>query len=321
MSKNGNSQVHIRPNQLPLPKATRFPSITQTQANIGLLFERYTRFQSNWELGNSNKKSSKQWLLEQLTKCNSDDNLRKSFVARWQKTVAPGKTWQMTPTWRFVTGMGNKTALEVGFTFHRIYGFPYIPSSSLKGLARAVALIEIAQQANIEIIGLKEAQQLIENNHATPLQKLEEALLQTNDPATKPEQRYPSALRQIAAAQFEHIYPLAEQFRAVFGTPDQVGQAIFHDALPAAKPTLQVDVMTPHYPNYYQGDEPPTDTQDPIPIPFLTLGQTPFHFAVDWHGQPNDATYHKAIAWLKFGLTEFGAGAKTAAGYGYFTER
>jgi CRISPR-associated protein Cmr6 len=133
------------------------------------------------------------------------------------------------------------------------------------------------------------------------------------------EKKYLASLRKWATDEgYEKVKPLADQFRAIFGTQGRIGQAIFHDAIPAAKPTLEVDVMTVHYPKYYQGSEPPADTQSPTPIPFLTVGQTPFWFAVGWHGKASQAAYDKAVAFLKFGLTEFGAGAKTAVGYGHF---
>jgi CRISPR-associated protein Cmr6 len=305
------------PDLLPLPQKSREAFKGQKRSpNVGLLFERYTQFQSNWELKDIGKRkpSSKQHLLNELIKASDqvNDNEREAFAHRWQKMVAPAEAWRMTPTWRFITGMGNKAAIEVGFTFHRVYGFPYIPSSSLKGLARAVALLEITQQAGKQMIGLQEAVAMLASKKHTPMQELEGALLEDD-------KTFSTALRKWATDDgYEKVTGLADQFRKVFGTQHHIGQAIFHDAIPAKKPTLEVDVMTVHYPNYYQGNEPPADTQNPNPIPFLTVGQTPFWFAVGWHGASDRPEYDKALAWLKFGLMEFGAGAKTAVGYGLF---
>lgn len=312
------------PDQLPLPKKSRDAFSRKQSPNIGLLFERYTQFQKRWELKDIGKRkpSSKQYLLTQLANTSTGDEEREEFAHRWQKMVAPAEAWQMTPTWRFVTGMGNKTALEVGFTFHRVYGFPYIPSSSLKGLARSVALLEITQQAGQEMVGLQDALAELQAKKPTPIQKLETALLQQPlENKRKSEECYPTELQKLVGKEgYEKVKVLAKQFRKVFGTQHNVGQAIFHDAIPAAKPTLEVDVMTVHFPQYYQGSEPPADTQSPTPIPFLTVGQTQFWFAVGWQGDPDPAAYAKAIEWLKFGLMEFGAGAKTAVGYGLFQE-
>jgi CRISPR-associated protein Cmr6 len=54
----------------------------------------------------------------------------------------------------------------------------------------------------------------------------------------------------------------------------------------------------------------------PTPIYFLTVGRDSLYlFAVTG---PEKA---QALAWLRGGLSELGSGAKTGAGYGYFTPR
>jgi hypothetical protein len=82
--------------------------------------------------------------------------------------------------------------------------------------------------------------------------------------------------------------------------------------------------MNPHFPEYYQGKKAPTDCQNPVPIYFLTVAPgTEFRFAVGWRGTLDEKTeklLNKAVEWLKCGLMELGAGAKTSAGYGYFIE-
>jgi CRISPR-associated protein Cmr6 len=121
-----------------------------------------------------------------------------------------------------------------------------------------------------------------------------------------------------------------EDFRAIFGhapsnasdkRPAQTGQAVFYDAMPVDDPKLELDVMNPHYPKYYAREETPTNWQSPVPIYFLTVApNVRFEFAVGWRGAPNAELHQMAVEWLKGGLTELGAGAKTNAGYGYFTE-
>jgi len=121
-----------------------------------------------------------------------------------------------------------------------------------------------------------------------------------------------------------------EDFRAVFGyapvnandkKPAQTGQAVFYDAMPIDDPKLKLDVMNPHYPKYYAGEEPPTNWQSPVPIYFLTVApNVRFEFAVGWRGAPKAELHQIAVEWLKGGLTELGAGAKTNAGYGFFAQ-
>jgi CRISPR-associated protein Cmr6 len=116
-------------------------------------------------------------------------------------------------------------------------------------------------------------------------------------------------------------------FRSVFGSEskneydaenNQLGEVIFFDAVPTSFPRLDVDIMNPHYPDYYQngGSVPPGDWQNPVPITFLTVGPgSEFRFClVSRHAE----SLRKAEAWMLGGLSSLGVGGKTSAGYGYF---
>ena len=111
---------------------------------------------------------------------------------------------------------------------------------------------------------------------------------------------------------------------AVFGkpprsTPLESGEIIFFDAIPITLPKFKLDVMTPHFPDYYQKrTDLPADWQNPTPIYFLTVQDTKFLFAVAARREEGKGYVHIATKWLKKGLAELGVGAKTAAGYGYF---
>ena len=52
--------------------------------------------------------------------------------------IAPSGLIQadFTPDWRMVTGMGEASVYETNMTLHPIYGIPYIPASSIKGILR-----------------------------------------------------------------------------------------------------------------------------------------------------------------------------------------
>lgn len=41
-----------------------------------------------------------------------------------------------TPDWRMVTGMGEASVYETNLTLHHVYGVPYIPASTIKGVLR-----------------------------------------------------------------------------------------------------------------------------------------------------------------------------------------
>jgi CRISPR-associated protein Cmr6 len=258
---------------------THYPLPTDTAAclqrfanrcrNPGLLFERYIPIPRS--------KRHKQETLRKVQQCQPDYRILDAYRARWQVMAkATGATiFEAQTAWRFVTGLGGGGPLEVGFTFQRIYGFPVIPGSGLKGLARAWAYFTLLEEK----------------------------------PDSTPEE--------------------VPTFVAVFGrapegdeTAANAGGAVFFEAVPVNNPDLELDVMTPHYPDYYsdkRGQIAPTDGQDPKPIPFLTVKSgVCFAFAVGWQGESNPSAHAQAVAWLKGGLENLGAGAKTAAGYGYF---
>jgi CRISPR-associated protein Cmr6 len=118
-----------------------------------------------------------------------------------------------------------------------------------------------------------------------------------------------------------------DDFVKVFGSQDHAGEVTFFDAFPTAKPMLKVDIMNPHYGEYY-GDKKnkvaPTDTQSPKPINFLTVENTTFRFMMgakeklETFSIKDKNNNHKTIeTWLTEAFKNHGLGAKTAVGYGY----
>ncbi len=109
-----------------------------------------------------------------------------------------------------------------------------------------------------------------------------------------------------------------ERVASWFGTPDRVGDFIFLDLLPTQSVNLVVDVMTPHYGDYYQDKKTPGDWINPVPIPFLTVaaggrwqtGVLPRNRARNSDEELSElaGTIADAVLW--------GVGAKTAVGYG-----
>ena len=106
-------------------------------------------------------------------------------------------------------------------------------------------------------------------------------------------------------------------FLKVFGSQEQRGKVQFLDAYPTGAVHFAIDIMNPHYSKYYNGEEPPTDYQDPIPINFLTVTETTFRFVfLAKEQEPLD----KLEARFEEALEIKGIGAKTAVGYGYFNK-
>jgi CRISPR-associated protein Cmr6 len=81
---------------------------------------------------------------------------------------------------------------------------------------------------------------------------------------------------------------------------------------------MKLDIMNPHYPDYYGKGKPPADWQNPIPIHFLTVEETSFIFSISSTKQ-NSNLLSAADKWLKQALSGHGIGAKTSVGYGYFS--
>lgn len=117
-----------------------------------------------------------------------------------------------------------------------------------------------------------------------------------------------------------------ETIDRIFGPRDadisRVGSVIFLDAIPMEQVQLKADVMTPHYGPYYQGDEPPADWHNPVPVPFLVVDSGQYFLFGILPRRPEDQNDRddckRAIDWLREALSRIGGGAKTAAGYGRF---
>lgn len=114
------------------------------------------------------------------------------------------------------------------------------------------------------------------------------------------------------------------EHETIFGTQKTAGLVDVLDAIPvpaSGKNWIEVDVMNPHYPRWYRGEGSPSDDQSPTPVFFLTVASgVEFEFALLCRTPTNETkdALNKAKAWLIEGLKTLGAGAKTAAGYGYF---
>ncbi len=280
--------------------------------NASLIFDRYA---PDWA-GKGEIKKDGLAVVEKAAG-RGDQKALAAVQTRWRRLVeaAGAQPFTLKTDWRLIAGLGRKGPLEVGFTFHR-YGFPILPGSSVKGVARAWAFYHLA-----EMLGESELNRIERRKGESTLAALER-LLSTADPRQYEESlagRYRQSRPEAAAT--------ADDFRALFGTTGAAGLAIFFDAIPAGQPRLQLDIMNPHFPDYYgdkNGHVPPADWQSPKPVYFLTVAEgSEFLFAVGWR-QPlaSDAEAARlqstARDWLIRGLTDLGIGAKTSAGYGYF---
>jgi CRISPR-associated protein Cmr6 len=139
-----------------------------------------------------------------------------------------------------------------------------------------------------------------------------------------------SALKGLTAHYCDQVwgasdpkFKLGEEYHeTIFGTTEDSGHIIFHDAWITPEclaDSLKPDVMTPHHGDYYSKKEgaAPTDFGDPNPITFLSIVGS-FHVAVSCDVQSEDGEKWAKLAFkmLTEALGEWGIGGKTNAGYG-----
>jgi len=279
--------------------------------------------------------------------------------------------FELTARGRLIIGLGGKGPLETGMTVQYLTGLPLIPGSALKGAARAYALYEIAAQLGVPVLQAKHIEEFVKKYDATPLTLLDDLLVvppvppklrgdcakklknlqdalselktlsESKEPKNREYRQYrkadPESAQEPSQLSWNTIDALADTalFRAAFGSTAEAGVCAFFDGvvsrLPDTGTLFELDVMTPHFRQYYESLQaptiaPPNDADDPNPIPFLTVAaETTFAFAVGRRraadqSQAIDQAIERARMWLYNALTELGIGAKTAAGYGVFGE-
>ncbi len=198
-----------------------------------------------------------------------------------------------------VHGLGETHPLEKFLTFDRNTGMPYLPSSTVKGVLKARCMIWKINQYDEVVV-----QQVAETNADGKESKLVKGDLVN-----------------------EH-FPL---FQELFGSGDgngkeeyaAQGKLVFFDAFPVQVPQLRREIMTPHYPKYYQAEEGPTESQSPVPNAYLAVdpqgGKQEFRFCF---AAPPELSQEHLEAFLQVFSAEevldFGFGAKTAIGMGQF---
>ncbi|EGW21679.1 type III-B CRISPR module RAMP protein Cmr6 [Methylobacter tundripaludum] len=136
-----------------------------------------------------------------------------------------------------------------------------------------------------------------------------------------------SSVKGLMRAWATHWCELTEQqeITRLFGAKDgeaNCGALIVFDALPSQPPKLELDILNPHYSEYYQDStKPPADYLSPKPVFFLTVapGQD-FEFFLAPRPGASEQDLDTGLKLLRKALETLGAGGKTAVGYGVFKE-
>jgi CRISPR-associated protein Cmr6 len=221
--------------------------------------------------------------------------------------------FRLKTAYRLVIGAGYPSFIENGFLFHHVYGIPYIPGETLKGLARAVFILSVAEAVKEET-------------------KLSEIEKQLSEEAEGIFHQIPKKINIILDDYI--IENPVETFRKIFGSKKRRGQVIFFDAYPIKfNPSehFEADIMNPHYGKYYQSQsekEAPADWLSPNPIHFLALKEgIDFEFSLGLAPlEPMEDNEEKLLLetarkLLEVGLKNFGVGNKKRKGYGWFSDK
>ncbi len=176
---------------------------------------------------------------------------------------ARGSAFTMMTAERLVAGLGASHVLETALTLDRNTGLPYLPGSTVKGLARAWGLLEVAAQLNVKLEDTDaEGQPLLNTVAELLIAEPDETLLQT--------------LRRLRpTSDVENAEAYIQWFRLIFGSQINAAAVCFLDAIyyGESAPQYASDVMTPHYVNYYteNGGRPPSEDDNPNPVSFITV--------------------------------------------------
>lgn len=217
---------------------------------------------------------------------------QKQFCESYEKAGYKIINYQAELKSPLITGIGQTHPNEVGMVFDHTMGIPYVPASSVKGIVRFAHMLELIKSDNIKEYkeSDKDGEYIVESD----LKTLIPAIFGGDADEEKEGKKKIKKLK---------------------------GKVIFLDAYPAKVPDLHVDIMNPHYGDYYndeKGEIPPADYLAPNPIKFLTVKKgTVFTFRAlvskdsVFLLQPVKTAFENA-------LKDEGVGAKTAVGYGRF---
>ncbi|MCI0427399.1 MAG: type III-B CRISPR module RAMP protein Cmr6 [Nitrospiraceae bacterium] len=285
---------------VPLPASVRYKVGQNT--NPSLLLDKYVRsWDPDADAGKLSERVQKP-TVEEVSSMSQKPPAGLDFVRlldRWASMLRAldAKPFQCVTTGPLTLHLTRASALEnSGICLHPLYGFVFLPSSGLKGMAHAFACeCWLPAQAD-KVAAWREICHVF---------------------GWAPS----SWLRDLAKQ-------LAEQLGVALAVPSNAatGSVVFHDAWPHEKwPRLIVDIVNNHHLAYYQdkpdsNDHPPGDWENPVPVYFLAVAPgTTFTFAVSKRrADADDWSVECARDWLLGGLCHSGAGAKTSAGYGCF---
>jgi CRISPR-associated protein Cmr6 len=144
-------------NKIRVPRDTRKLEITPPD-NFNLKYNRFARYEAKepkFKFFHIEKAKGRGHESYEINPGNYGGLNWEALCARLKnaaETLLPGavKVHRYRPHWRWATGLGGASVYETGIELHHIYGFPYIPASTLKGALRSFIIREAFKSAEEE---------------------------------------------------------------------------------------------------------------------------------------------------------------------------
>ncbi len=261
--------------------------ILKSCENLKLTLDKYLKYQLNKdrvELYKDTIKDLKESVFNNMK--NYNKTVCNEYVKKLNQiqSLITSEKIQLTTDSRLVIGLGITSVLEVSMRLHHIYGIPYIPSSTVKGILRSYNLLKISGGDS--------------KKYEETEKKLESLKVDSNEKITEED---------------KEIFNLVK----LFGNQNYKGDLIILDAYPDSCPEFEEDIINVHYPDYYQENKPPSENQNPSPIKFLTIKRgTKFNFYFKNSQSYKELTGRDIKEDLIQATKYIGIGSKTSIGYG-----
>ncbi|SKB01666.1 CRISPR type III-B/RAMP module RAMP protein Cmr6 [Prosthecobacter debontii] len=209
---------------------------------------------------------------------------------------------------RLAINLADGLIQNANICLDRLLGLPYIPGAAVKGACRHAALEELRQA---------------KGEDRARLFRLVLKIFGATEADFTPPRKAGGGKKEKPAGDLHAYLDLTQPV-------DLKGAISFLPAWPTDTPQIVVDLTNVHTPAYYGGDKrekiAPGDLAGlakeaprPNPFPVVEAGAH-FAFSLVLNGMDDDAALlAQAVTWLRTALTVRGLGAKTSAGYGWFS--
>lgn len=293
------------------------------------------------------KKEERECIYNQLVQRNADlskANIWNLWIHDIKQKLPSSEIIYARQKSRMMVNMSGGVMENAGLCLDR-FGIPYIPGSAVKGCARRMAIQELYES---RISGNKTDEELAEM-----LLKIatifgwgeqdwncgkKDGVFISDFAYAIGEERWGDvntlvAQRLISVGILKKAPKNFKDFGAYAGTVSFLpAYPLFFDSFEfktfqfsnnlSEVGKIELDVVTCHHSKYYNGEkEIATDDEEPNPVIFPTVAAGGlFVFPVFPLKNCSKEAIQTAKKWLSNGLMNFGIGAKTAAGYGWFED-